>query len=346
MKIMKNLFAFIICTHIAAVSLAQNADSASYFQQKGLDEKKAGRFREAEKNFDKAFQLAPSNSDILVEWGNALVEQRRYREAREKFVRAEKAGNKNSAVIENLATLSFNLRMWQEAINYAQKMQQSKIGKGTYFIIAKSYYEMENYGEALKNCELAFKEEPKRGEIPYIAGRCFIEMSNYKRAAGCYEQAIERDSSNATWMYEAGLTYYAVPDDKKAIYWFERAAAKGYKRSNDYIENLGNAYLNAGNYEKGANLLKEVLERKPGDQEILYNIADAYYRGGKYQNAIDYWDQVLTKDQKNANALYMIGMSYQKKGEKQKGQQLCDRAIQMDPSLRSLKQERKMPGGL
>jgi len=147
-------------------------------------------------------------------------------------------------------------------------------------------------------------------------------------------------------MYEAGLTYYAVPDDKKAIYWFERAAASGYKRSNDYIENLGNAHLNAGNYEKGAALLKEVLERKPGDQEVLYNIADAYYRGGKYQDAINYWDQVLTQDNKNASALYMIGMSYQKKGEKEKGQQLCDRAIQMDPSLKSLKQERKMPGGL
>ena len=218
---MKTLLIVLICTNAAAAALAQKADSVSYYQKKGLEEKQARRFREAENNFAKAFQLSPANSDLLVEWGTVLIEQRRYREAREKFVRAEQAGNKNPVVIENLATLSYNLRMWQEAINYAQKMQQAKIGKGTYFIIAKSYYELENYGEALKNCELAFKEEPKRAEIPYIAGRCFIEMSNYKRAAGCYEQAIERDSSNATWMYEAALTYYAMPDDKKAIYWFE-----------------------------------------------------------------------------------------------------------------------------
>src|SRR5690606_18284338 len=131
-----------------------------------------------------------SNSDLLVEWGNTLVEQRRYREAHEKFARADQAGNKRPEVIENLATLSLNMRMWQDAIKYAQKMQQAKIGKGAYFNIAKAYYEMENYGEALKNCELAFKEEPNRAEIPYIAGRCFIEMSNYKRAAGCYEQAL------------------------------------------------------------------------------------------------------------------------------------------------------------
>jgi hypothetical protein len=42
----------------------------------------------------------------------------------------------------------------------------------------------------------------------------------------------------------------------------------------------------------------------------------------------------------------MIGLSYQKKGEKEKGQQMCDKAIQMDPSLKNLKEEKKMPGGM
>jgi len=38
--------------------------------------------------------------------------------------------------------------------------------------------------------------------------------------------------------------------------------------------------------------------------------------------------------------LYMIGMCYQKKGEKDKGVRLCDKAIEMDPSLASLKQKK------
>jgi len=40
--------------------------------------------------------------------------------------------------------------------------------------------------------------------------------------------------------------------------------------------------------------------------------------------------------------LYMIGMCYMKKGDKGKGTQLCDKAIQMDPGLGSLKQKREM----
>jgi len=342
---MKNVMILAVCGFISTFAFSQS-DSSDFYYQKGLTEKQARRFREAEKNFSKASQFAPSNTNVLVEWGQSLMEQNRYTEAKDKFTKAYQADNKNPVVIEKLAMLSLNTHQWNDAITYAKKMQELKIGKSAGYIMAKAYYEQENYGECLKYCELAFKEDPARAEIPYIAGRSLVEMSNYKKAAGCYEQAIERDSTKPTWMYEAALVYYAIPDDKKAIFWFEKAAAKGYPRSNDYIENLANAYLNIKNYEKGIALMQEVLQKKPSDQELLYNIADAYYKIGKYQDAIDYWDKILTADKQNANALYMIGLAYQKKGEKEKGEQLCEKAIQMDPSLKNLKQEKKQPEGM
>ena len=342
---MKNVNIILMLGLISPCAYSQ-ADSSAFYYQKGVAEKDARRFREAEKNFAKAGQFTPTDPKVLIGWGQSLVEQKRYMEAREKFTTAYQSDNKNGEVLENLATLSMNTRQWNDAITYAKKMQEAKIGNSANYIIAKSYYEQENYGECLKYCEQAFKEDPKRAETPYIAGRSLVEMSNYKKAAGCYEQALERDSTKMNWMYELGLVYYAIPDDKKAIYWFEKAASKGYVRSNDYLENLANAYLNLKNYEKGLSLMQEVLQRKPADQELLYNIADAYYQTGKYQDAIDYWDKILAIDKQNASALYMIGLSYQKKGEKEKGQQLCDKAIQMDPSLKNLKEEKKMPGGI
>ncbi|MFT3823452.1 MAG: tetratricopeptide repeat protein [Chitinophagaceae bacterium] len=342
---LKNLGITLVSNLLLCSIAFSQADSAIVYHQKGLDEKQARRFREAEKNFNKALGFAPQKSETLIELGNVLVEQNRYMEAREQFLKAEPLSANNPVVIENLATLSYNTRKWADAIKYAQKAQQMNIGKSFQFVIAKSYYEQENYGESLKYCELAFKDEPRRAEIPYIAGRCFLEMSNYKRAAGCYEQAIERDSSKVNWMFEAGMVFYSIPDDKKAVEWFERAGAKGYPRNNEYLENLGNAYLNLKDYNKAMPLLQEALQRKPSDIELLYNVADAYYRCGKYQEAIDTWDKILVVDKKNADALYMIGLAYQKKGDKEKGIQLCEKAIEMDPALKEKKQEKKMPGG-
>jgi tetratricopeptide (TPR) repeat protein len=343
---MQKTLLFLIGVATAASGFSQNADSATFYHQKGLTEQQARRFREAEKNFAKADELLPNQAPTLIEWGNALVAQNRYAEARDKFLKAEPKDPNNPVVIENLATLSLNVRNWNDAVKYATKVQQMNPTRPMSFIIAKCYYEQENYGQALKYCEKAFKEDSTKGEVPYIAARCFIEMSNYKRAEGCYQQAISRDTNNIRWIYEAGLAAYAIPDDKKALYWFEKAGDKGIKRTNDYLENLANTYLNLKQYDKGLPILKELLDHKPGDAELLYNVADAYYRNGKYQEAIDHWDQILAIDKKNADALYMIGMAYQKKGEKQKGEQLCNQAIAMDPNLKSLKQEKKMPGGM
>lgn len=330
---------------ITFASFAQ-ADSATYFFNKGMEEKAARRWREAEKNFTRVYQLQPGNYDNLIALAGVLMEQRRVTEAFDKFVAADKLRPGEAESTGRLMDLSYNLRKYDEAIQYANALQKIKPGAGAYLLIAKCYYAKEQYGDVVKYSELAFKDDPKNAEIPYIAGRAFMDMNNYRRAAGCFEQAIALDSSNSTWMYEAGLAWYAVPDDKKSLYWIEKAGQKGYKRTSDYIENLASAYLNAGQFEKGIEMLKEVLQRKPQDPELIYSIAEAYYKIKKYDEAITYWDQNLALDKKNANALYMIGMCYQKKGDKEKGQQLCDKAIEMDPSLKKLKEERKMPDGL
>lgn len=330
---------------LSATAYSQT-DSAVFYQQKGNAEKQARRFKEAEKHFLRASQFDPKNTSVLIDLSSVLQEMNRYMEAREKLLAVERAEPNNLAVVEKLADLSVNLRKWEDLIRLADRMKQLGSKQSINFYLAKAHYELEHYGDALKYCELAFKEDPNKAETPYIAGRAFIEMSNYKRAAGCYEQAIERDSSNARWMYEAGLAYYAIPDDKKAIYWFERAGAKGYKKTNDYLENLGNAYLNTGQFDKGMNIMDQMLKNRPGDKDLMFTIGDAYYKAGKYQDAIDMWDRIFSIDAKNANALFMIGMAYIKKGEKEKGQQLCDKAIELDPGLAKQRTEKKMPNGL
>lgn len=207
------------------------------------------------------------------------------------------------------------------------------------FSIAKKLYLEENYSEAIKYFNKAAGEDPGNAQIPYLTGRVYLDMSNYKQAAAHLEKAIAMDTSRNNWIYELGLIYYAIPDYQKSLHYIQLAGEKGYRKTTDYLENLANAYVNVRQYDKGAEVLREVLKKKPTDQEVLYQLGQALFNGGKYQEAIDSWDQVLAINKENAEALYMIGLSYQRMGEKQKGQQLCDRAIQMDPSLRSKRQQ-------
>jgi tetratricopeptide (TPR) repeat protein len=344
------LISFIaICTSTLAQStLAQSAltrpDSADYYFRKGMAAKSAGRTAYAYQHFEKAIRFKPTG-EYFKEAGFAALELRKYEFARQHFEHAYSLNNNDTTAISQLGLLFFSLRRWNEAIRWADIMRQKQIGRYNY-ILGKSNYEQENYGESYKYLQAAAKDEPANAEIPYLIGRSFVDMSNYKAAVQFFDQALAKDSTKATWYYETGLTYFAIPDAKKAIVYIEKAISKGYKPTNDVIENLSNAYIEAGQPQKGIDLMKKLLEKKPADMELLWNLGEAHYKVAKYDDAIGYWDKILFYDKSNAKALYMIGLSYQKKGDKTKGQQLCDKAIQMDPSLQSYRHKKELPSGL
>lgn len=323
---------------------AVTVDSASFFLQKGLLEKEKGRRMESLKNFEKAQKYDAKNKQIITELASAYFDLRKYALAIESYKKLVELGEITPATYKQLMNLSFNFRKFDDVIVYANKLKEADPSEKISYFLGKVYYEQGNYGEGIKNLNKAAKEDPKNAEVPYMIARSYADMQNYKESIPYFQKAIELDTSKNNWIYEMGLIYYAIPDDKNALKYILLAGERGYKRDNDYLQNLGIAYLNGGKFDEGINILNEILKKRPSDLNILNMVAEAYYDKGKYQLAIDYWDQCLTYDMKNASALYMIGLCYQKKGEKAKGQQLCDKAIEMDPSLASLKQKKQMMG--
>lgn len=321
---------------------APRQDSASYFLKKGMEEKEKGRRLESLKNFEKAQKYDANNKTILTELAAANMDLRRYAQAIDNYKKLVEIGDVSPDTYKQLMMLSFNYRKYDDVILYANLLKKADPSVQLSYYLGKVHYEQDNYGEAIKYLNAAAKEDPKNAEVPYMVARSYADMQNYKEAVTYFQKAIELDSTKNTWMYELGLIYYAMHEDKKSLHYILEAGNKGYKRDNDYLENLGIAYLNVGELDKGVSILGEILKKRPSDLNILNMVAEAYYYKGKYQQAIDYWDQVLYYDKNNAASLYMIGLSYQKKGEKQKGIQLCDKAIEMDPSLAALKQKKEM----
>ncbi len=330
---------------ISAIAFAQ-PDSAAYFLQKGLEEKGKGRLMESYKAFDKAYTYNKNDKKIVNELASTLVELRRYAQARERYLQLETMGGVSAETYSQLMTLSFNMRQYPDAIKYAHLVKKTDPAAKTAYYIGKANYESENYGDAIKFLNIAAQENAANAEVPYMLARAYADMMNYKQAIPFFEKALTLDATNNRIMYEMGLIYYAMHDDKNSLTYLLLAAEKGYKRDNEYLENLAIAYLNNGKPDLGLDILKEALKRRPSDMNLLNMIAEASYDAKRYEDAINYWDQVLTIDKQNAASLYMIGMSYQKKGEKQKGIALCDKAIEMDPSLAKNKQKIQMPGGM
>ena len=85
------------------------------------------------------------------------------------------------------------------------------------------------------------------------------------------------------------------------------------------------------------------MAKKPGNKEILRDAAEALYKKGQYDRSLLYCQKLMEIDNTDAKALYQAGLNFIKKGPKEKGEKMCDKAIEMDSSLSSLRQKQEMP---
>lgn len=329
---------------LSSASFAQT-DSSAFYLQKGLEEKAKGRRMEVVKQMEKAHGYNKNNVQVISELAGAYMEVRMYAKAKEKFVQAEALGEKSAANYKQLVDLSFNMRQWDDAVKYAQLLKKADPAAKVNSYIGRAYYEQEDLGKGIQFLELAAKDDPADATIPYTLANAYTNMQNFKLAIPHFQKAISLQPANNRWIYELALVYYGMNDNANALKYMLEAGEKGYRKDNEYTQNLATAYMNAGKFNEGLDVMKQVLEKRPTDVGLLDMIAEACYNAGKYDDAITYYNKILAIDEKKAEALYMMGMAYQKKGQVDNGRKLCDKAIAMDPSLSSLKQEKKMPGG-
>lgn len=354
---MKNKFLLLGLGYLLAVliliggslfaQVTPNNDSAAYYLKLAQLDKQNGRRLDLLKKLDKVIAFQSQDPATLRDLGAILADQRKYGPALEQYNKAIELNPRDTALLRQTLQLAYQLRQHEQVIRLAELSKKADPNARVALYLGNVYYETEDYGKAIQYLTQAGKENPTQAEVPYLLAKSYADMTNFKAAIPFFVKALELDPKQPNWTYELGLSYYAIHDDVNALKYIQKAAEVGYKKDNDYLENLAIAYLNVGEFEKGVGILKEALDRRPSDFNLLNMLAEAHYGKAKFVEAIDYWDRVIEYDKGNASALYMIGMSYQKMGGKQnadKGIALCDKAIEMDPSLSALKQKKMMAG--
>ncbi|MCY7291602.1 MAG: tetratricopeptide repeat protein, partial [Ferruginibacter sp.] len=201
-------------------------------------------------------------------------------------------------------------------------------------IIGLCNYEKENYVAAERALLKVVTKNPEDAQVNYILARTYMDMEQYRKAVPFYEKASALSPDKNAWAYELGLLYYNNNNYRSAVTAFETATKNGYPVSNDFNENYGYALLYSGQYAKGEEKLFGIYQKK-GNVEMLRDLAQILYEQKQYDRSLDYCQRLLEGNPKDAKALYQAGLSFQKMGQKDKGQGMCDKAIEMDPSLAS-----------
>jgi len=339
---MKKGLTFLITIAITATGFAaQNTDSSLFYFQKGLEEKKAKRYLVASDNFTKAIELNAVYVDAYIEKGYANNEMRRTDAAKADFTKALELDPQNETAIRELTNIYFNYRQYQNALDMVQKC---KTCTNKDRITALCYYNMEDYGKAEKLLIALVNKNPKDAELTYTLASNYLAMGLEPKAITWYENAVLLDDKKSKWFFELGLLYSNTNNYKKAVIAYNKAADLGFIKGNDFNENLGFAYVYSGDFDNGEKLLSDLVRRRPGDKELIRDVATAFYDSKNYDKALDFCQMLLEMDMKDGKALYQAGLCFQKKGMVERGMQMCDKAIELDPSLASLKSKKSLPG--
>jgi tetratricopeptide (TPR) repeat protein len=338
---MKNLLTYLLTFALVGSLAAQKADSAQFYFQIGLEEKKVKRYLVASGYFAKAIELNPNYVEAYIEDGFANNEMRKTDAAKADFAKAFELDPQNEVAIKELTSIYFNYRQYQQALDLALKCKNCSNKER---IIALCYYNMEDYGKAEKLLLAQVSKSPKDAELAYTLASNYLSMGLEPKAITWYENAVLLDDKKAKWFFELGLLYSNTNNYKKAVAAYTKALDLGFTRSNDFNENLGFAYVYSGDFENGAKILDDLVSRRPGDKELIRDVANAFYDSKNYDRSLDYCQRLLEMDMKDGKALYQAGLCFQKKGMVERGMQMCDKAIELDPSLAGLKSKKLAPG--
>ena len=307
------------------------SDSSDFYYTKGISEKNEKRFLTASTNFEKAISYNKNYVEAYIENGFANKEMRKTDQAKANFLKAYELQPGNIQIIKELTNLYYDYRQWDKAAEFANKCFECD---NAVRIIGLCNYEKENYVAAEKFLLKAVAKNPEDALVNYTLGRTYMEIEMYRKAVPFFEKAASLNPEKNAWAYELGLLYYNNNNYRSAVTAFETATKNGYAATNDFNENYGYALLYSGQFAKGEEKLLSIYQKK-GNKEMLRDLAQILYEQKQYDHALDYCQKLLEADPKDSKALYQAGLAFQKIGQKEKGQGMCDKAIEMDPSLAS-----------
>jgi len=324
---------------------AINQDSAGYYFQLGKEDQANRKYAPAWKNFELASKLDTKNPQIQLAIADVCLKMNRMAPAVKALENASSLAPSDYNTQWRLVRLYFDFGQFSKVTDMLPAIHTHvPEAKEWAFMMGKSYYSIQNYGKAIEFLKIALQNDLRNSEAAYLIGRMLVKMENYKAAVPYYEQALALDSlSEPSHTYELALVYATAEQFDASVSCFQKAISRGYQPQEDFYMNMAYTMADAHKTEEAIRMMQDLLSRRPQDMGLLGGLADVCYHSGQYKEAIKYWDEVLELDNKNARALYQIGLAYIRLGKDKDGQQLCDQAIHMDPSLAVLKHARQLP---
>jgi tetratricopeptide (TPR) repeat protein len=273
-----------------AATFPQDAD-VQY--QAGLTLHEAKAYDGAIQYYQKAIQLKPNFADAYANLGTAY--------------HALKKDDDALKALKKAAQLNPNLEEVQTLIAALESQKGSQA-----FYEAAKLHEQGQYREALKQYEIAIKEDPKNADIQARYGLALQALKRFPEAVAAYDKAIALQPDVAAHYYYKGSVYDEQNQLAPARQLYEKALSL-----DPQLEQAKSALA--------------ALQTASTDTTLAES-ADAYDKKN-YVLALQKADAAIKSDPNNAMAYYYKGLALEAQKKLEPARLAYQKSVELDPAM-------------
>jgi len=174
----------------------------------------------------------------------------------------------------------------------------------------------------------ALKINPRSPETHNNLGDSYVIQQKNDLAEREFRTTLRYDPANRDANYNLGLLLLARNDPRSAITYFSRVQPQGP----EVLFNLTQAYLGAGQKEKGLELARSLSEQAKNDVRAHFTLGVLLAKQKQYDAAIHEFEVANALQPNTFEILYNLGQAYRKRGDNEKALDVLDRALKLSPN--------------
>ncbi len=232
--------------------------------------------------------------------------------------------------------ICFGQKDYVNAIRHFEKAMltpEYEILAGIY--TAKSYAELQKYGEVISICSRILEQSPKQIDLLYERGKAYKAILQSQRARADFEELRLLYPNNIFVRYHLGDCYAQLKLNDLAILEFQKVISFCPDFALGHL-GLGMVYLAEEKLDLAQQHLDLALQFQPDLALAHHQLGKLLLKSFKFPEAIEHFQVMLLQDSQNPEAWHLLGKALQQQKEWQKALAAYTKALQYTPEAQHL----------
>ncbi|HRP61330.1 MAG TPA: tetratricopeptide repeat protein, partial [Vicingus sp.] len=195
-----------------------------------------------------------------------------------------------------------------------------------------TYSNLQEYANAIKDCELALRYKSRKELVYVIRGMSELGLKNYHEAISDFNLVIENSPNNSSNYVRRATAYYYLNDFEKALTDIQKAIYLDDKNSYAYFQR-SMIFNKLNRNDEALADLNKLIEISPNSTSAFYNRALLFTEKENFKAALKDYDKVINLNNKNILAYYNRAIVNQRLKRIKEAKADVEKAIELYPDF-------------